>query len=96
MPLFWTEILEERQSQDDEHGGPETDDENTQYHWVSYITKQLGQAVVDTSTKAGPLPAAYKFRFQMVRVAALAVASIEWVDRVIEAIEEQNREANDA
>lgn len=90
---IWTDILEERKDQDEQHGGPEHDDTNTQYHWVAYIAKQLGPAVVDTSTKAGPLCAAYRFRFQMVRVAALAVASIEWVDRVIEALEEERDDA---
>lgn len=90
---IWTSVLEERRAQDEEHGGPEADDLKTQFHWVAYITKQLGPAVVDLT--AGPLCAARKFRYQMVRVAALAVASIEWVDRVIEALEEEGEYDDD-
>ena len=84
---IWTDVLYERSEQDREHGGPEHDDMNTQYHWVSYIVKQLGVAVVDPSSEGGPTRAALKFRGQMIKVAALAVASVEWIDRVIEALD---------
>lgn len=85
LKTIWNDILVERQSQDAEHGGAENDDRNTQYHWVALVAKQLGPAVVDIPVASSPVAAAFKFRRQMVRVAALSVAAVEWVDRVIEA-----------
>jgi hypothetical protein len=68
------QIKKERQQQDDKWGGPLHDDEHTNFDWIAYITKHLGRAVM------WPFEADI-FRNQMIRVAALAVAAIQWVDR---------------
>lgn len=73
MTIF-DEIKAERDAQDAEWGGASHDDSHTNWDWVAYLTKHLGKAVV--------WPFNWDvFRKQMVRVAALAVAAIEWVDR---------------
>ncbi len=70
----WREIQHERARQDQKWGGPGHDDQHTDHDWIVYLTKHLGKAVV------WPF-APYRFRYQMIRVAALAVAAVEWVDR---------------
>lgn len=72
------EVLSERYQQDRQWGGAAHDDQHGSHDWIAYLSKHLGKAVVwpfDLIT----------FRKQMVRVAALAVAAIEWADRRIEA-----------
>lgn len=74
---IWHQILDEREYQDKKWGGPEHDDEHNNHDWVSFIIKHLGRAVVwPFSPKT--------FRQQMIRVAALAVAAVEWIDRITE------------
>ena len=67
------EIQEERARQDAKYGGPDGDDKNTVNDWVASITRHAGWAVVREDLAV--------FRRQMVRVAALAWAAIEWCDR---------------
>jgi hypothetical protein len=69
------EIHAEREAQDREFGGPRVDDAKRAPDWQSVILKHLGRAV------DRPFDAA-RFRRQMVRVAALAVAGVEWIDRL--------------
>jgi hypothetical protein len=64
------EVCIERKAQDEKWGGPEHDDEHIQMDWQSYIREH--------TSKASDLG---KFRKQMVRVAALALAAIESHDR---------------
>ncbi len=59
----------------------EFDDKNTMSDWVSFINIYLGRAI---DTAASAKPAAERvaaFRKNMVKVAALAVAAVEAVDR---------------
>ena len=70
-----SEIVNERANQDDEWGGPDQDDQRTSWDWIAYLTKHAGKAV------RYPFDLEI-FRRQMVRVAALAVAAIEWADRL--------------
>lgn len=68
------EIAAERRHQDLKWGGPSHDDGHHSHDWVAFIVRYLGRAVVwpwDAET----------YRRAMVKVAALAVAAIEWVDR---------------
>jgi hypothetical protein len=72
---IYEEIQLERQKQDKEWGGPMHDDNHNPHDWITYIVKHLGKSItwpfnMDT------------FRYQMIRVAALAVAAIEWTDRL--------------
>ncbi len=68
------EILDERKAQDKQWGGPKHDNQHFQNDWIALVTKHAGRAVM------WPLDRS-KFRKQMVIVAALAIAAIEWEDR---------------
>ena len=73
-PIF-REIHKERFMQDGKWGGPEHDDTHNSHDWIAYITKHTGMGV-----RWPWNPGA--FREQMVNVAALAVAAIQWCDRL--------------
>ena len=68
------EIAIERERQDRMWGGPAHDDAHVSHDWVAYITKHLGRAVHFPWTPE-------MFKRQMILIAALAVAAIEWADR---------------
>jgi hypothetical protein len=74
---IYSEIDGERSAQDEKWGGPGHDDSHDSRDWVAFITRHLGRAVIWPFD--GPL-----FRRQMIRVAALAVAAVEWCDRSAE------------
>lgn len=71
---IYDEIREEREAQDKKHGGPENDDKYNSNDWVAFIAKHAGQAMRRPWNRK-------VFRRQMIRVAALAVAAVEWCDR---------------
>jgi hypothetical protein len=71
---IFKEIDAERIAQDQRWGGPEHDDKHGSYDWIAFITRNVGLAVTRPWD-------AREFRRRMVRVAALAVAAVEWVDR---------------
>ena len=71
---IFKEIEAERVAQDERWGGPEHDDKHGSYDWIAFITRNVGLAVTRPWD-------AREFRRRMVRVAALAVAAVEWVDR---------------
>lgn len=71
---IYDEIINERAAQDKKWGGPDHDKFHSSHDWISFIVKHLGAAVMYPWS-------ALTFRKQMVRVAALAVAAIEWCDR---------------
>ena len=82
MEKILEEIHEERKHQDKKWGGPAHDDQHDPYAWVSFITVYLGQSVSDFVNESGRFESKLrKFRYNMVKVAALAVAAIEVVDR---------------
>jgi hypothetical protein len=70
---IYREVSLEREKQDRQWGGPEHDRVHTSNDWVAYLTKHVGRAVFWPWTPE-------KFRVQMITVAALAVAAIEWID----------------
>ena len=72
---IYEEIHNERIAQDDKWGGPRVDDANRNNDWVAYIAKHVGSAVSLPWDKD-------RFRVQMIRVGALAVAAVEWCDRL--------------
>lgn len=81
------EIEQERKAQDRQWGGPEHDDTNSAWSWILYILSHAragGAQLRGTPAKDEIRPALRLFRYQMVRVAALAVAAIESVDRAFE------------
>lgn len=69
----YDEIRAERTKQDAEWGGPHHDDTHSIEEWVEYIHEHAGRAA---NAHDGEV-----MRYQMVRVAALAVAAIEALDR---------------
>lgn len=69
-------IVDERERQDIKWGGPYHDDQHTSHDWVAYIVRHAGRSVM------WPFDV-YQFRSCMVKVAALAVAAIEWSDRLL-------------
>lgn len=77
--LVLAEVAEERKEQDEEWGGAAHDDQHGSNDWIAYIAKHVGKAVWYMS--AGQHGRA-TFRYQMIRVAALAVAAVEWCDRL--------------
>jgi hypothetical protein len=82
MEKILEEIREERNHQDKKWGGPAHDDQHNAYAWVAFITTYLGQAISDfVNENHLGLVQLRKFRYNMVKVAALAVAAIEVVDR---------------
>lgn len=82
MEKILEEIREEKKHQDKKWGGPKHDDQHDAYAWAVLVTSYFGQAVSDFVNESGRHEARYrKFRYNMVKVAALAVAAIEVVDR---------------
>ena len=75
MEEIFKEIAEERGYQDFKWGGPSHDDQHDEDDWIGFIEEHARKAApgMDLDPQL--------FRKQMVRVAALALAAIEWVDR---------------
>jgi hypothetical protein len=69
-----TDISKERVQQDEQWGGPEHDDQHTLDDWERFIILQLN--LMQLSVPTGRTP-----RDRLVKVAALAVAAIESLDR---------------
>lgn len=72
--IIFAQISGERDKQDRMWGGEGHDDCNTPNDWIALVSKHVGRAVhwpwnVQT------------FRHQMVIIAAIAVAAVEWADR---------------
>lgn len=78
MRLFG-EIHDERKRQDEQWGGPEHDDTNTVGRWIHLIRDQATRVLVADMTIIDPTAARRRARF--VKIAALAVAAIESIDR---------------
>lgn len=71
---IYDELVAERRYQDEKWGGTKHDDsENTEASWVTYIREYLE----GTSPRTLDRP----LRLRMVKVAALAMASLEWWER---------------
>jgi hypothetical protein len=71
---IYDEIKAERTVQDAKWGGPSHDDEHVPSDWIRFIEEHAARACEWRSN----MP---KFRSQMVRIAALAVAAVESHDR---------------
>ena len=72
------EIKEEREYQDKRWGGVKHDDQHKPNDWIAFITGYAGRAYDCCMEHPGDLD---DFRESMIKVAALAVAAVEWVDR---------------
>jgi hypothetical protein len=73
------DVLEERISQDAQWGGPAHDDEHSVFEWYGFIEHQMELlAVEQQGHDVDDIPTA---RARLVKIAALAVAAIESLDR---------------
>ena len=72
MESVFEEIKAERAAQDEKWGGARHDQDHRPEDWIVFIVKHLDRA--DWRERA-------PFRAAMVKVAALAVAAIEYCDR---------------
>lgn len=73
------DICEERALQDEQWGGPKTDDTRNSAQWVEYIDHQLEYITASVQGQRQLNPG--EFRERMVKVAALAIAAIQSYDR---------------
>ncbi len=74
---IYTEVERERLAQDKEHGGPDHDDQHTTHDWIAFIAVFVGTAVKGSRWEFSNR----RFRASMLKIAALAVAAVEWCDR---------------
>lgn len=81
------EVGDERKRQDEQWGGPEHDDAHALRDWLTFIEKQVGAARMrqeDQNSRpdiAGGYLHVPELRRRLVKIAALAVAGIESIDR---------------
>ena len=88
------EVQEERDHQDKKWGGPNHDDDHGPYAWVSFIINYLGKSVSEFITDDSTLPYRVEsrlrnFRYNMIKIAALAVAAAESADRKLKTLPTQ-------
>lgn len=78
MRLALKSILQERDEQDKQWGGPLGDDSNELHDWCDYIDKQKDRIIYPAIS-----PESYidEIRSRYVKIAALALAAIESIDR---------------
>lgn len=76
--MIFQEIQAERIYQDEKWGGSEHDDQHEANDWIAFIICWTGKAF--HCCEEHPINLRM-FRQNMIKVAALAVAAIEWVDR---------------
>lgn len=72
-----TEVEKERGHQDTQWGGPEHDDTHAPRDWIAILGKHFGRLERNWDE---PKAIAH-FRRQLIKVAAVAVAAVEWCDR---------------
>ena len=77
---IFQELEFERVRQDRKWGGPEHDDEHSPEDWVRYIADHNQRALA--AERDGDSDG---YRYQLLRIAALAVAALESNDRLLEA-----------
>lgn len=78
------DIFAERDRQDAQWGGPDHDDSHSARDWLVYVNKQVETAIGETlSDDTTQLVDPEHYRQRMVKIAALAVAAIESLDRAI-------------
>lgn len=91
----YDEIRLERSAQDAKWGGAQHDDEHTPSEWIGFIIEHAAKSIprayarradlLERATEYSPMEPHEVVRKQMVRVAALALATIESFDRVTSA-----------
>lgn len=72
---IYAQVEEEREKQDREYGGSEHDDIHPREDWVGFLTLHVNRARLAAKGST--------YRYQLIRVIALAVAAIEVYDRKV-------------
>lgn len=87
----WADVVAERERQDKEDGGPERDDTYEVDEWMEFIEYQLGKieeiiGISDDDERYPRLPETPNsvLRSRYIKIAALAVAATESLDRYME------------
>lgn len=81
---LYGEIDAERRRQDGQWGGPEHDDQHDSAEWGNFIARQLGKdATIRNRYQPGTPEFTAERRERLVKIAALAVAGIEAIDRQV-------------
>lgn len=78
-----SEIREERERQDEEWGGPKHDDTHDALDWHEFIEYQCDRFYRSCSSSTSERPD----RSRLVKVAALAIAALESIDRKAAAVQ---------
>lgn len=74
-------IDNERRDQDRQWGGPGHDDTHVPEEWLAYIARQMSFAKTQVVHCGGPQSRDAVVRMRLAKIAALAVAAIESIDR---------------
>jgi hypothetical protein len=82
QPSVIGEVVTERQRQDARWGGAYWDDSHSTNDWLAIMVRHLGLAGNDGDTMIPSGADMVRYRRQMIRVAALAVAAVESIDRL--------------
>lgn len=83
----FSEVSEERAKQDAQWGGPEHDDQHALRDWLEFIEKQVAAANAAQANESGHRETSDGYlhvpelRRRLVKIAALAVAGVESIDR---------------
>lgn len=72
---IYAQVEEEREKQDREYGGPSHDDVHIEQDWVGFLLLHVNRARLAGTGSV--------YRYQLIRVIALAVAAIEVYDRKV-------------
>jgi hypothetical protein len=83
------EVLAERDRQDEQWGGPKHDDDHIEQDWFAFIGNQIDKA----ERESFRLYAESTPRDRLIKIAALALAGIESIDRNAAVIARENAEA---
>lgn len=75
MKLALSDILAERMKQDQQWGGPSHDDTHSTDDWMKYILYQIDRSRYEPITE--------ERRYRLVKIAALALAACESIDRTV-------------
>lgn len=80
ISAVYAEVWAERARQD-RLWGRAHDDSHTPNEWIAYITRYSGEAAYSFIWRTPGVFERQAFRAAMVKIAALAIAAIEWIDR---------------
>jgi len=78
MNKIFEAIKQERAYQDGRWGGADHDDQHGPNEWIAFITAYAGKTFYCCKDHPADIQ---EFKRNMIKVAALAVAAIEWADR---------------